>query len=101
VQHPTPAEENAARQRSERDKAAAQKLEQEQEARREEGHRENEQRNAARREARARCAKYLEDAEALALRSQTRSKPQDREHDERKAEDLRNRHFSECFVAGR
>jgi len=98
---PNRAEEDAARQRGNKDKAAAEALEREQEARRREARREFEDRQAARQQAEGRCAKYLEDAETLVHRSQTRKKPQDRERDERKAEGLRNRHFSECYVAGR
>jgi uncharacterized protein DUF4124 len=100
-QPPSSAEESAARERSQRDKAAAQDLEREQEARRREAVRETESRNAALKEATARCAKYLDDAQALVQRSQTRKKPHERERDERKAENLRTRHFSECYVAGR
>lgn len=98
--HPSPAEEEAAHQRSQKDKAAAEELEREQDVRRLEALRETEKRQAARREAEARCAEYLHDANAATRRSQTRKKPQDRELDERKAEDLRKRHFSECFAAG-
>lgn len=101
VPHPSSAEENAARQRGERDKAAAKELEREQETRRIEAWHESEKRKAARQEAEARCAKYQKDATALAQRSQTHGKAHARERDERKAESLRSRHFSECFVAGR
>lgn len=98
--HPSTAEEEAALERGQRDKAAAQELEREQDTRRLEAMEENEKRQTARREAQARCAKCLHEADATTRRSQTRKKPQDREHDERKAEDLRKRHFSECYVAG-
>lgn len=101
VQHPSSTEEGAARQRGERDKAAARELEREQETHRMEAWHETEKRKAARQEAEARCAKYLKDAAALAQRSQTHGKAHTRERDERKAENLRSRHFSECFVAGR
>lgn len=101
VQHPSPAEEGAARQRSEKDKAAARELEHEQEKHRQEALREDERRDQTHQAAQARCAKYREDAAALGQRSLTRKKPQERERDERKAEQLRSRHFSECFVAGR
>jgi hypothetical protein len=99
--HPTAEEEKAARQRSQQDKADADKLEREQEARRQEALQEAEDRKATRRQTAERCARYLEDAKELTRRSQTRSKVHDREYDEHQAEALRNRHFSECYVANR
>jgi hypothetical protein len=98
---PSAADEEAARQRGQRDKAAADELEREQETRRREALRQSQDRRAARQAATARCAKYLEEAETLAQRGQSRSKAHDRERYERQAEDLRNRHFSECFAERR
>jgi uncharacterized protein DUF4124 len=97
---PSPEEREAARQRGQQDQAAARELERQQEARRLEGLRDAERRRNKRREAQARCEKYLADAQTLAHRGETRTKEHDRRRDEQASEDLRNRHFSECF-AGR
>ena len=98
--HPGTAEEEAALERGQRDKAAAQELEREQDTRRLEAVEENEKRQAARRETEARCAKYRREANAAARRSQTRKYQHDREDEDRQAEFLRKRYFSECYVAG-
>lgn len=92
-QAPSAEETEAARQRGQRDKTEARELERAQEAQRREARRESADRRAARQAAAARCAKYLEDAEALSRRGPSKTY-------ERQAEQLRNRHFSECYTQG-
>lgn len=93
-QSPSREEEQAAHQRGQRDMKAAEDLERQQEARRREAGRQAEERRAARREAAARCAKYLEEADSLTRYGRSKAH-------ERQAEQLRNRHFSECYSEGR
>jgi hypothetical protein len=96
---PSAGEVEAARQRGERDMGEARALEDGQAARRQAAQAQAEHRRQTRQVRNERCANYLEEAEALEERSDSRSKEGDRRRDARRAEKLRERHFSECFAA--